>query len=188
MHVNFTFIKCLIQSGATSFCPDWKKPAFLSLLTSWQSKRYEKSTDRDHSFIWMYVWCVRRSLAKRIRDNVTIYWYLMPERLSDPPHCMSSLQPAKRLLLFRQTVHDLFPSFDTPLRSILFSNLSRVVLPNILCWNIRSSRRKRNPRCRLSPGGATLCYKFDEARVKRCIHIIVVATMLYCRMIVVAVK
>jgi len=60
-----------------------------------------------------------------------------------------------------------FPSFNTLLLLllILFVNLARLVLVNILCWNSRSDRLKRNPGCWLSPGGATLCYKFDEVRV-----------------------
>jgi len=41
----------------------------------------------------------------------------------------------------------IFPSFDKLLLSILFTNVFRVVLLNILCWNCRSSCRKRNPGC-----------------------------------------
>jgi len=57
-------------------------------------------------------------------------------RLSATPRCigLSSLQQPQSLLLFKQTVDGLiFPPFDTLLVSILFSNLSRLVLLNILC-------------------------------------------------------
>jgi len=47
---------------------------------------------------------------------------------------LSNLQQPQSLLLFKQTVDGLiFSPFDTLLVSILFSNLSRLVLLNILC-------------------------------------------------------
>ena len=55
-------------------------------------------------------------------------------------------------------------------RCCRFYSVHRVVLLNILCWSSRSSRRKWNPGCRLSPGGATLCYKFHEVRVNKCVQ------------------
>ena len=94
----------------------------------------------------------------------------MPERLPATPCCMSSLQQ-NSFLLFRQTVDSLYlSSFDKMLLLILFSNLSRLVLHNILCWNSHSSRRKINPSCWLSLGGATMCCKFDEFRVNKCVQ------------------
>jgi len=58
----------------------------------------------------------------------------------------------------------ILPSFDTLLLLILFSNLPRLVLLNTWCWNSRSTRRQWYQGCWLSPGGATLCYKFDKFR------------------------
>jgi len=54
---------------------------------------------------------------------------------------ISSLQQAQSLPLLKKTVDELFPSFSTLLLSILFSNLARLVLLNILRWNSRSSRQ-----------------------------------------------
>jgi len=103
------------------------------------------------------VWCVRRFAAKRIRDDVTTGWCLTHARLCHASLCnLSSLQQTQSYLVIRQTVDDLsFPSFDTPLLSTLLSNLSILVLVNIL-WR-RNSRRTWNPVCWLSPGGAVHC-------------------------------
>jgi len=55
------------------------------------------------------------------------------------------------------------PSFDTLLLSILFANLSRLVLLNILCWNSRRSYIWVPDFRQVAP----LRYKLDEMWVKR---------------------
>jgi len=46
-------------------------------------------------FIQKCLWCVRRSAAKRIRDDVTIHWCRTPARLSATPRCIPTLHQAK---------------------------------------------------------------------------------------------
>jgi len=47
-------------------------------------------------------------LPKRIRDDVTIHYVMTPARLSVTPRCISSLRREQSLLLFKQTVDDLY--------------------------------------------------------------------------------
>jgi len=79
------------------------------LKPSWlQSKHYEKSTAQASLLhLKIFVWCVRRSTTKHIRDDVIIHWCLTPARLSATPRCISSLQQAQSFLLFKQTVDGL---------------------------------------------------------------------------------
>jgi len=73
------------------------------------------------------------------------HWYLTPARLSTTPHCI-----IKHRL---SNMHNGCCCSNTPwmasmfplLLLMLFSHLSILVLLNILCWNSRSRRRKRNP-------------------------------------------
>jgi len=84
-------------------------------------------------------------LQKRIRDDVNIHWCLTPVRLSATPRCAAyqlSNQHKVYCCSGRPWTASIFPSFDTlQLLSILFTNLSRLVLLNILCRNPRSSRQ-----------------------------------------------
>jgi len=56
--------------------------------------------------------------------------------------CRSNCQQVQHLLLFKQIVDGLYllMSLNTLLQSILFSNLSRLVLLNMLCWTTLSIR------------------------------------------------
>jgi len=61
--------------------------------------------------------------------------------------CCCSSRPRKSSIL---------PSADTLLLSILFSNVARLFLLNILGWNSHTSHRKWNPDCWFWLGSATL--------------------------------
>jgi len=51
---------------------------------------------------------VHRSAAKCIRDDVIIHWCLTFARFSATPRCISCIQQAQCLLLFKQTVDGLY--------------------------------------------------------------------------------
>jgi len=66
-----------------------------------------------------------------------IRWCLTLARLSATPCCRSNCQPIQCLMLFKQIVHGLYlphPIFQYIAAVNLFSNLSRLVLLNVLCW------------------------------------------------------
>ena len=118
-----------------------------------------------------YAWCVGVLLQNAFETTP----FADARRLRNFPPRLAEYQVSTKhnvsCCSSRPWMASIFPSFDTLLLSILFSNLSRLVLPFILCWNSRSSRRKRNPGCWLSHAGcATLCYKFDEYRANRCVQ------------------
>jgi len=76
----------------------------------------------------------------------SVYWYLVCAKLSIMPHCITCLNQAPSLLLFKQTVDGLvcLLAFDTPLLSVLFTNQSRLVLflfRTNHCWSVPTQNR-----------------------------------------------
>jgi len=73
----------------------------------------------------------------RSRYDVTIRWCFTLVRLSVRSWCSLQIKlPTITTLAAVQADRErpIFPSFNTLLQSILFNNLSRLVLLNMLCW------------------------------------------------------
>jgi len=127
MSVDFTFINCLIQSSAT-----FRKTTTFSLL-----KTESGCFNPLHSDC-----CPNVSTAQ------TSFFHLIKCLICLPFCCTlhsrghHSLMPHASMYIrsptsakFIAVEANYLPVFDTLLLSILFSNLSRLVLLNILCWN-----------------------------------------------------
>jgi len=89
------------------------KTAFSSLLAnllpdfSPNVMKIQNWLHKHHSFIWRYVWRVRRFAVKRVQDDVImIHGCLTPARLSAAHRCWSK-SPTSTICLppFEQTVH-----------------------------------------------------------------------------------
>jgi len=113
------------------------------------------------------------------KDDVIINWRLAGTCVTfATPRCIYQVSNKQNVCswLSRPWTDAIFLSFDTLLLAILFRNLARLLLLNILCWNSSSSRWKRNPGRWLSPGGAICVIKLmnielestDVFTTKRC--------------------